>query len=161
MLRIYFGLLIVGLTAAAHASEENGGKVLTPRPDQTTTQLARSDTDFLSPYKSGEYSVVLNRTAVVATADVALGGSGTGNTSKPLSKSQPENESAPATEAARLRNYAGGNRILTLARHKRVEFNGEQFKVTLRQDSAMIEAGPLTVGLRSGGATSMMWNKAL
>jgi hypothetical protein len=160
MLRICFGLLLVGLTAAAHASEEKGGKVFTPESDQTATQLARSDAGVLFPYKQGKDSVVLNRTAVAATANAALSGSGTGSASDPFPFSQPENETAPATEAAHLRNYGGRNRFLTLARHKRIEFNGEQFKVTLRQDSALIEAGPLKVGLRSG-STSMIWSKAL
>lgn len=160
MLRLYFGLLFVGVAAAAHASEDKGGKVLTPKPDQATPRLVLSGTDFLSPSKPGDKIVVLNRTPVAATADAALGGSGLGSTSESFSISQPENETAPATEAARWRKNVGGNRILTLARHKRVEFNGEQFKVTLRQGSALIEAGNFKVGLQSG-STLMLWSKAL
>lgn len=159
MLHLYFGLLLVGMAASAHASQENGGKVLIPETDQTTTRFVSSGTDFPFSYKPGESCVVLDRTAVAATAGVAQGGLGSGSPSALLQISQPEKETAPAT-TARWGKYDGGSRILSLARHKRVEFNAEQFKVTLRQDSALIEAGHLKVGLRSG-ATSMVWVKAL
>lgn len=157
MFRLYFGLLFVGFAAAAHASEAMGGDVLLSQPDQSSVQIVRSDTDYLSPYRSGDSSVVLNRTA----NNVALGGSRFGSSSELFSVFKPEKEPALATNARwSWSKNESGNRILSLARHKRVEFNGDRFKVTLRQDSASIEAGNLKVALRSG-STSMLWSKAL
>ncbi len=159
MFRLYFGLLLVGLTAAAHASEATGGDVLISQPDQPATRFAGSGTDVLSPCKPSGNSVVLKRAAIVAPTDVALGGSGFGTASGLSPVSQPKKETAAATPA-RWGENVGGNQILSLVRHKRVEFTGEQYKVTLRQDSALIEAGHLKVALRSG-STSMLWSKAL
>lgn len=160
MLRLFIGLLFVGMNAAAHASEEKSGKVPTPKPFPTPTMLASSDRDFPSTHKPNGNSVVLDRTAVFEPADVALGGTGTGSTYATHSLSLPKTEIAPATDARWRNNYGGGSRILTLVHHKHVELNGEQYKVTLHRDSALIETGSLKVGL-SSGLTSMMWSKAL
>lgn len=159
MLRVYLGLLFAGMAAAAHASEEKGVEALISEPGQTTTRFVRSGPDTLFRYKPGDSGVMANRTAVVATAGAALGGSGSGTASQSLCISQAGKENAPATDARWSRND-NGNRILSLARHKRVEFGVEEFKVTLHQDSASIEAGHVKVGLR-GGTTSMWWTKAL
>lgn len=159
MLRLCFGLLFVGMAAAVHASEEKGMEALISGPIQTTTRLEPSGTDSQFPYKPSDSGVMLNRTAVVATANVARGGSGFGSTSESLYLSQPEKETAPATDG-RWSENDNGSRILSLARYKSVEFSGEQFKVTLHQDSALIEAGHFKVGLRSG-TTSMLWSTAL
>lgn len=159
MLRLYSGLLFVGMAATVHASEEKGMEALISGPNQTTTRVERSGTDSQFQYKPSDSIVMLNRTAVVATPNEARGGSGLGGTSESRYFSQPEKETAPATDG-RWSGNDNGSRILSLVRYKSVEFSGEQFRVTLHQDSALIERGHFKVGLRSG-TTSMLWSKPL
>jgi len=159
MFRLYFGLLLAGLSAAAHASEVGVEGVLISQPDQSATQFVGSCIEVLSPYKPSGNSVTLKRADAAAPTDVALDGSGFGAASELFQVSKPEKETA-APAPARWSENVGGNQVLSLVHHKRVKFTGEQYKVTLYRDSALIETGQLKVVLRSG-STSMLWSIAL
>ena len=164
MLIRYFGLLFVGMTAAAHASEENGDRMPAQEAGQTTSRSADVCIDFLSAGNPGKSIVALDSTTAVGTEDTEHGSSKKDrisglHASGPLTILQQSKESAhPA--GLRWNKNSDGYRLLRLARHKRIEFNSERYKVTLHHESALIEAGSIKVGLGSG-STSLTWSKAL
>ena len=159
MLIRYFGLLFVGMTAAAHASGENGDRISVQEAGQTTSRSVDVCIDFLSADDPKNNGVAHSRSSVVAAGDVAQGSPGKDRISGSFTILQ-ESKDSTHTTGLRWNKNSDGYRLLRMARHKRIELNSAQYKVTLQHESALIEAGSIKVGL-GFGSTSVTWSRAL
>lgn len=146
-----FGLMLGGLTSAAHA-EKGGGVFDVSKLDLSTTRFVHSDSDYLPPVSFNQ-SVLSARSAGIAPA-----ASGSGSLSQLSPVADPKKDYIRAAKA-RWREISDGGHI-SMSHLMRVELKGEKYKVTLRPDSASMETGHLKLALRSGSA-SMQWSKVL
>lgn len=170
VLRLGFGLVLVGLVSAIQAAEEDlGGKEDFSEPvlNLSTTQFVHSGTDFLLPYQLVSASVVITHS--LNTAPIELG---FGSLFQLPADAEPHQKTAPPANARWQQAY--GNDRVSLSRLLRIEYKGEQvnvallprsvslegkqFKVTFRAQSALIERERLKVILQPHSA-SMLWSK--
>lgn len=148
-LRICVGFAFIGSDSTAHAAQSEEELFATDL-EVLTIQPARPDADRLFPYRFGA-SVVLAR-----TPDAAPVGSGSG-AARLFPAAQPQQEAVRAIDA-RLPQAYDGERV-SLPRLLRVEFKVEQFKVTFRPQSALIEGEQFKIKLQPHSAM-MLWGKA-
>ena len=150
MWRQYLGLLLCGSSFSAIAGEmDRGMPAYTFNP--STIQDARPVPDSTSSCRCGE-SVVFTGKAVIAPVPSFLG-----SASQPFPVAEQNEDTIHGITG---RHEGIGSRLGTLLRLKRIDFNGERFKITLRSEAASMEAGHLKVSLQSG-LTSIMWSQAL
>jgi len=150
MLRIGFGLMLVGLEGAAQAAPSDED-FFEPRLNLLTTRFVHTGTDFLPPYQFSA-SVVLTRSP--DTEPVGLGFS---NASRLHSVVKSQQEAVQTANLNWQQAYAGGR--ISLKRLLSVEFKGELANVTFRPRSISIERERLKVMLQQNSA-SMSWSKA-
>ena len=137
MRRLYSGLLLCGAFVSANA----GGMdmdLFSSRLDQSTIQHVRHILYPLSSCWCGDSVVFIRSVGIV-----------------PVAEQKKETIHETTSRPVNL-----GSIRDALSYLKRVELNGERFKVTLRSDSALMETGNFRIALRSG-STSMMWSRAL
>lgn len=94
MLHICLGFVFVGLAVAAHAAQSEEGS-FAPNLDILTTQLVRSDADWLLPYRLN------TNVALTRSEDSAPAGSGFSNTPRSFLVTKPKEEAIWLTNARR------------------------------------------------------------
>lgn len=151
-LRICFGLASIGSAVTAHAAQSEEG-LFAPDLEVLTLQPARSGTDWLLPYQFGA-SVVIARSPDTATAPI---GSGFGSASQSSPATRPQQVTAREINSRWPQNYDGER--VSLPQLLRVEFKVEQFKVSFRPQSALIEGEQFKIRLQAHSAT-MLWGKS-
>lgn len=150
MLRLGFGLVLVGLVAAAQAAQP-GEDYFVPKLDLLTTRFAYSGTDFRSAYQLSA-SVVLFR-----PPDTPPIGSWFGSTSQLPSIGRPQQEIVWATNSNWQRNNDGGR--ISLSHLFRVEFKEEQVNIAVRRHSVLIDGERFKIILNRH-STSVLWSNA-
>jgi hypothetical protein len=164
--RIFTGLLLCGASVSAHAGESCAHKSkITSSAIQNSQNVPNAiSSDICDP------SVVFTHTkssdVVASLFDETSHTSSVAGHNEIILK-----EVAPNEKAEHLGNLRS---VLDALRFKRVEYNGDDFKVTFRQGSAQMATKNLTIDLQPGYAsvqsgnikvalqsdlTSMSWNK--
>jgi len=151
MLRLGIGLVLVGLVAAAHATQPDDEDYFVPTLDLLTTQFAHSGITFIPAYQLSA-SVVLTR-----TSDTASIGSGFGSTSQFPSIASPRREFIWATNSTWQQTRDGDH--ISLSHLFRVEFNEEQVNIAVRAHSVLINRERFKIKLQPH-STSILWSKA-
>ena len=141
MRRLYSGLLLCGAFVSANAGEMDMD-LFSSRLDQSTIQHVRHIPYLLSSCWCGDSVVFIRSAGIVPVV---------------AQKAEQKKETIHETTG---RPVGLGSIRDALSYFKRVELNGERFKVTLRSDSASMETGNFKIALRSG-STLMMWSRAL
>lgn len=149
-LRICVGFAFIGSAATAHAAQSEEELFATDL-EVLTIQPARPDADRLFPYRFGA-SVVLAR-----TPDAAPVGSGFGSASQSSPAARPQQATAREINSRWPQAYDGER--VSLPQLLRVEFKVEQFKVSFRPQSALIEGEQFKIRLQPHSAT-VLWGKA-
>ncbi len=141
----YFGLLFWGTLVSANAAETNG-YLFPSEHDSSSNQEVRRVLDDFSRSRYGKND------------ESSRTGLSFGDVSQLSFAAGQKSERIPATD-----HPAGSGNLLValveMKRLKRIEFNAENYKVTLRSDAASMETDHLRITLRSG-STSMMWSTA-
>jgi hypothetical protein len=149
MLRLGFGLVLVGLVTAAQATQPDEDYFV-PKLDLLTTRFAHSGTGLLPAYQFS-VSVVFAR-----PSDTAPIGSGFGSTSRfpPITRSQQE--------IARTTNFnwqqVTENDRISLSHRFRFEFREEQINITVHPHAVLIDGERFKIRLQPH-STSILWSK--
>jgi serine-type D-Ala-D-Ala endopeptidase (penicillin-binding protein 7) len=134
-IQLFFGFVFVGLAVAAHAAQSEEGS-FAPTPDILTTQLVRSDADWLLPYP---YRLNTN-VALTRSEDSAPAGSGFSNTPRLFLVAEPKKEAVWSTnERGQVTSDSGRASLSPLLRD---ESKGEPLEInaqTLAADDAYAE----------------------
>lgn len=154
MNHLKLGIMLLGLAVvvpAAHAAIDEESSLVS-RLDLSTIKFEHSATDFLPPYKFSA-SVVLTRPADNESIGLQL-------VKASYLQATPEKKKESGAAAHSNWQPAAGSERVSLSRLLRLEFKGEQYKLTLRPDLASMERGRLNISLRPGSA-SILWKQAL
>lgn len=151
-LRMCVGFAFIGSAVTAHAAQSEEG-LFAPDLEVLSIQPARSGADWLLPYQFGA-SVVLARSPDTATAPI---GSGFGSAAQSSPAVKPQQATAREINSRWPQTYDGER--VALPQLLRVEFKVEQFKVSFRPQSALIEGEQFKIRLQPHSAM-MLWGKA-